>query len=437
MASRELPFPVFDADSHMYETQEALTKFLPDKRKHVIDYWQVRGRTKIVIRGHISYIPNPTFDMVARPGAQEEYFRHGTGGKSYREIMGEPMKAIPAFREPGPRLQVMDELGVDYALMLPSLASLIEERMTDDPDLTHDVIHALNQWMYETWSFNYKERIFATPVITLPIVERALEELEWCLERGARTVLVRPAPVPGYRGSRSPGFEEFDPFWQACIKAEIPVSMHAADCGYAKFMSVWEPGDESLPFQPTAFKMLAMAHRPIEDAMGALICHGALSRNPELRIVSIESGADWVPHLFNGLKGVYKRMPHAFSEDPIEAFKRCIYISPFWEDRFVEIVKTVGSDRVVFGSDWPHPEGLADPLTLVDELTELDQEDVEKIMGGNMMKVMKVNQTGQRLASGEKTHGPREKLQDGRVRGTDKAKVAALEAFVAGCGNPR
>lgn len=391
MPSRELSFPVFDADNHMYETQEALTKFLPDNRRHVIDYVQVRGRTKIVVRGHISeYIPNPTFEKVARPGAQEEYFRHGSGGKSYREIMGEPMRAIPAFREPGPRLEVMDELGVDYALMFPTLASLVEERMKDDPEMTHDVIHALNQWMYETWSFNYEGRIFATPVITLPIVERALEELEWCLERGARTVLVRPAPVPGYKGTRSFGLEEFDPFWQACIKAGIPVSMHASDSGYADFANVWEPGDEFLPFKPTAFRMLVMGHRPIEDALGALICHGALARNPELRILSIENGAEWVPHLFKGLKGVYKKMPNAFSEDPIETFKRCIYISPFWEDRFAEIVKMVGSDRVVFGSDWPHPEGLADPLTFVDELTDLDQDDVEKIMGGNMMELFKI-----------------------------------------------
>jgi predicted TIM-barrel fold metal-dependent hydrolase len=108
--------------------------------------------------------------------------------------------------------------------MIPTLASLVEERMKDDPDMTHDVIHALNQWMYETWSFNYQDRIFSTPIVTLPIVERALEELEWRLERGARTVLVRPAPVPGYRSSRSPGFGEFDPFWQACIKAGIPVT---------------------------------------------------------------------------------------------------------------------------------------------------------------------------------------------------------------------
>ena len=317
MPSRELSFPVFDADNHMYEPQEALTKFLPDKRKRVIDYVQVRGRTKIVVRGHISeYIPNPTFEVVARPGAQEEYFRHGSGGKSYREVLGEPMKAIPAFREPGPRLEVMDELGVDYALMFPTLASLVEERMKDDPEMTHDVIHALNQWMHETWTFNYKERIFATPVITLPIVDRALEELEWCLERGARTVLVRPAPVPGYRGSRSFGLKEFDPFWQACIKAGIPVSMHASDSGYSELLNVWEPGDEFLPFKPTAFRSLAMGHRPIEDAMGALVCHGALSRNPELRILSIENGADWVPHLFKGLKGVYKKMPQRVRRRP-------------------------------------------------------------------------------------------------------------------------
>jgi predicted TIM-barrel fold metal-dependent hydrolase len=391
MPSRELPYPVFDADNHMYETQEALTKFLPDKRKNVIDYVQVRGRTKIVVRGHISdYIPNPTFDVVAQPGAQEEYFRHGSGGKSYREMMGEPMKAIPAFREPGPRLEVMDELGIDYALMFPTLASLVEERLKDDPEMTHDVIHALNQWMHETWSFNYKDRIFATPVVTLPIVDRALEELEWCLDHGARTVLVRPAPVPGFRGTRSFGLPEFDPVWQACIKADIPVSMHASDSGYSDFLNVWEPGDEFLPFKPTAFRMVAMGKRPIEDAMAALVCHGALSRNPELRVLSIENGADWVPYLFKQLKGTYAKMPSGFLEDPIEAFKRCVYISPFWEDRFTEIVQMVGSDRVVFGSDWPHPEGLKDPISFVDELEGLSEDDKATIMGGNMMKLFKV-----------------------------------------------
>ena len=117
MPSRSLDFPVFDADNHMYETKEALTKFLPDRYKGAIDYVDVHGRTKIVVRGTISdYIPNPTFDVVAAPGAQEDYFRHGNPeGKSYRQIMGEPMRAIPAFREPEPRAELMDELGIDRA----------------------------------------------------------------------------------------------------------------------------------------------------------------------------------------------------------------------------------------------------------------------------------------------------------------------------------
>ena len=168
MPSRVLPYPVFDADNHFYEPKEALTQFLPDHRKGVIDYIDVRGRTKIMVRNVVSdYIPNPTFEVVARPGAQEEYFRHGSGGKSFREVMGKPMKAIPAFRDPAARLEVMDGLGLDYTLMFPTLASLVEERLKDDPELILDIVHALNEWMYETWQFNYEDRIFSTPVINL------------------------------------------------------------------------------------------------------------------------------------------------------------------------------------------------------------------------------------------------------------------------------
>ena len=392
MPSRELSFPVFDADNHFYEPREALTKFLPDAYKNVIDYVDVRGRTKIVVRGQISdYIPNPTFDVVARPGAQEDYYRHGNPeGKSYREIMGKPMKAIPAFREPGPRLEVMDELGLDYSLMFPTLASLVEERMKDDPELIHIVIHALNEWMHETWSFNYKDRIFATPVITLPIVDKALEELEWCLERGARTVLVRPAPVPGFRGTRSFGLPEFDPFWKACEDAGIPVAMHASDSGYNDFLNAWEPSKEFTPFKPTPFRMIAMGKRPIEDAMTALVAHGALSRNPDLRVISVENGADWIKGLLKSFAGVYGKMPDSFLEDPVAAFKRGVYVTPFWEENFQEIVQIMGADRCAFGSDWPHPEGMADPITFVDDLKGLPDEDIAKIMGGNLMELMKI-----------------------------------------------
>ena len=235
---------------------------------------------------------------MARPGAQEDYFRHGNPeGKSRREIFGEPMRSIPAFREPAPRLELMDEQGIDRALMFPTLASLVEERMRDDPELTHAAIHALNQWMHETWTFDYEDRIFPTPVITLPIVERAIEELEWVVERGARVVLIRPAPVPGYRGPRSFGLPEFDPFWEKVVEADILVGMHSSDSGYDRFANEWMGNDsEMLPFQPQAFRMLGQ-WRPVEDAVSALICHGALSRFPQLKVAVIENGSSWVEPL--------------------------------------------------------------------------------------------------------------------------------------------
>src|SRR4029079_8299743 len=232
-----LDFPVFDADNHLYETQDAFTRHLPERYKGAIDYVDVHGRTKIVVRGTISeYIPNPTFNVVAKPGAQEEYFRNGNPeGKSYREIIGEPMKAIEAFRRPEPRVEVMDELGVDRTLMFPTLASLLEERMRDDPEMIHAVVHSLNQWIYEEWQFNYEEHTLTTPVISLPIVEKAIEELEWCLERSARCILVRPAPVPGFRGSRSFALPEFDPFWEKVVQHDLMVALHSSDSGYERY----------------------------------------------------------------------------------------------------------------------------------------------------------------------------------------------------------
>ena len=229
---RVLDFPVFDADNHFYETRDSFTRHLPDRYKGAIDYVDLRGRTKIMIRGTVSeYIPNPTFEVVAKPGAQEEYFRNGNpDGKSYREIIGEPMRAIPAFHHPEPRVEVMNELGVDRSLMFPTLASLLEERMRDDPELTHAAIHSLNEWMYEEWTFNYEDRIFATPVITLPIVEKAIEELEWVLERGAKTVLVRPRP---YRVSVAP------------VHSAIPSSIRSG-------RQLWTPTSSSRCTPPTA-----------------------------------------------------------------------------------------------------------------------------------------------------------------------------------------
>lgn len=390
MSSRALPYPLFDADNHLYETEEALTKFLPKQYAGAIEYVQVRGRTKIAILGQISdYIPNPTFEVVARPGAMEEYFRVGNpDGKSRREIFGEPMRSVPAFREPGPRLELLDELGVQRTLMFPTLASLIEERMRHHPELIHAVIHSLNEWLYETWSFNYKDRILTTPVITLPIVEKAIAELDWAVERGARAILVRPAPVPGYGGSRSFAMEEFDPFWKRVVETGVLVAMHSSDSGYSRYANDWEGNSaEMLPFKSNAFRQVN-EWRPIQDAVASWVCHGALFRFPELKIALIENGSSWVAPLLDQLADVYKKMPEQFLGDPVQAVKDSIHVSPFYEENLSDLVDLIGVDRVLFGSDYPHPEGLAQPTSYVDAIQGLSRTDQAKIMGGNLSRLI-------------------------------------------------
>jgi predicted TIM-barrel fold metal-dependent hydrolase len=387
--------PLFDADNHLYETKEALTKFLPDRYKGAIDYVEVRGRTKIMVKGRVSeYIPNPTFDVVARPGAQEEYYRKGNPeGKSRREIMGTPMRSIPAFREPKARLELMDEQRLDRTLLFPTLASLVEERMRDDPRLIHATIHALNQWMLETWTFNYENRIFPTPVISLPIVDKAIEELDWVVANGAKVVLIRPAPVPGFEGPRSFGLPEFDSFWQRVVDHDILVALHASDSGYERYVNDWEGANrEYLPFEAQAFRMMNN-WRPIEDAVSALVCHGALSRFPQLKVAVIENGTDWVPLLLKRFAAMYKKMPHALPEHPVDVFKRNIHVSPFWEEDVPALVELIGEDRMLFGSDFPHPEGLAEPRTYAKELDGLPEQTVRKILGGNLARLMNVENT--------------------------------------------
>ena len=409
--SRRLDFPVFDADNHMYETTDAFTKHLPREYEGLVKYVQVNGRTKIALRNVISeYIPNPTFSKVAPPGAQELEFRlknPSSKTKPGDKAVVAPPKYIespPAFFNPAERLELMNELNIDRAMMWPTLASLLEERLADDPVATHVVVHALNQWMHEHWTFNFEERIFATPVITLPIVDEAIRELEWVLERGAKAILIRPAPVADFGlKRRSMALPEFDPFWERVQKSGVLVGMHSSDDGYQRYLNDWEgASNELLPFakKQSAFHHLMVSeHRSIRDMVASIIGHGLASRFPDIRFMPVENGSSWVRPLMTSMEKLYARSPEVFDEDPIVALKRNIFVHPFFEEDIHGVVDAVGPDNVVFGSDYPHPEGLFDPVTFVDEIDNLSKEDQAKVMGGNLARLMGIDPTKGALAA--------------------------------------
>ena len=70
--------------------------------------------------------------------------------------------------------------------------------------------------------------------------------------------------------------------------------------------------------------------------------------------------------------------PNAFDENPVEVFKRNIYVHPFHEEDPKGLIELLGADRVLFGSDYPHPEGMADPITFVDDLEGLPEDSIRR-----------------------------------------------------------
>ena len=399
--ARKLDFPVFDADNHFYETTDAFTRYLPREYADIIKYVEVKGRTKLAIKNRITdYIPNPTFNVVAPPGADELKYKlenpDSVTKPGDKPLQAPPrsIKSIPAFFEPQARIELMNELGIDRAIMWPTLASVLEERLTDDPVATHVLVHSFNQWMLDHWTLNVDDRIYPVPVVTLPIVDRAIAELDWLVERGARIILVRPAPVPDFNGRRrSFALPEFDRFWKRVEEADVVVGMHASDSGTNRYVNEFEGRDnEFLPFAAkSAFvEFLHAETRMISDVVASVIGHGLATRFPKLRFLPVENGSAWVRPLIERFQKVYERKPELFDEDPIAVFKRNIFVHPFHEEDPMGLIDLVGVDNVCFGSDYPHPEGMYDPVTYVDEIESLSKRDQQKIMGGNLAGIMRV-----------------------------------------------
>ncbi len=401
---RELPFPTFDSDNHLYENQDALTKFLPPEYQGIIRYVDVGGRTKLAIQDRISdYIPNPTFSRVAVPGGAGYDVTKGGGGFGDMAGFGKmvAMPSIEAFFDPEPRLELMKEMGIDRTLLWPTLASALEERMADDPDAVCVAIHALNQWLHEHWTFAYSDAIFSTPMVSLAAgVDQAITELEWVADHGAKIFAIRVAPVPTWKGRKSFALPEFDPFWERAQELDLVVGMHSGDAGYSRYTNEWEGlGDRELVItakskgqqSSPAFLALSSEKDALVDAMASIIGHGLATRFPRLRFMPVEWSTAWIRPFYAKLQRTYEQAAVLFDEDPVEAFTRTVWVHAFHEPEPEGLIELgIPVDHIMFGSDFPHPEGMADPLAYSAVVAGLPLEQQELIMGGSLERAMKV-----------------------------------------------
>jgi predicted TIM-barrel fold metal-dependent hydrolase len=383
---RDLGFRAFDADNHYYEAEDAFTRHM-DRRlaRQGVRWVELDGKKRLLIGGKLDhFIPNPTFDPVARPGSLDAYFRgRNPEGKSMVELFGdlEPIRAT--YRDREARLALLDQQGLEAALLFPTQGVGVEQPLRGRPDVTCATLRAFNRWLDEDWGFHFRERLFAVPMLSLSVPERAVEELEWVLERGARVVHLRPAPVPMTDGSRSPGDPLFDPFWARVDEAGIVVAFHAGDSGYGRYAAEWGERGSMRAFHGFLFGSVTQADRAIYDTLAALIVHGVFQRFPRVRVASIENGSEWVAPLLKKLAKAQGQMPQAFAEPPLDTFRRHVFVAPYYEDDIRALADLIGPQNVLLGSDFPHAEGLAEPLAFVEELADFDAREIQLVMRDN------------------------------------------------------
>jgi predicted TIM-barrel fold metal-dependent hydrolase len=371
----ELTHPVFDADNHYYEALDAFTRHLdPRVGPRTVQWAEIDGRRYHVVGGRVSRaVVNPTFDPIAKAGAMHDYFRGNPEGRNPLEFLREREPIRPEYRDRDARLGVMTEQGLDQVWLFPTLGMLYEELLKEDPEAVTITFTAFNRWLDEDWGFAYRDRIFAAPYLSLCDVEWAVRELEWALDRGARVVCLRPAAVLTETGPRTPADPVFDPFWARVNEAGITVVAHAGDSGYTShgyakdgFSAAFGDGA-----QRPSIKILTM-ERAIYDFLASLVFDQLFQRFPGVRIASVENGSEFLADLFRKLRSWHRKIPGFFPEDPVESFRRNVWINPFWEDDVYEIAALMGDDRVIFGSDWPHIEGMPEPLDYTRELKDFD-----------------------------------------------------------------
>ena len=384
----DLPFLLFDADNHYYEAEDAFTRHIdPRMKRRCMNWAELNGRKELLVAGAVNrFIPNATFDPVARPGCLDEYYRGiNPEGLSIRDAFGELEPIQPEYRDRELRLKKMDEQRVEKAIYFPTLGVGMEEALKDDAEAVHTAFEAFNRWLLEDWGFAYQERIYAAPYLSLMDLDRAIRELEWVIAKDARFIVMRPSFVYNKGGSRSPADPEFDPFWKIVNDRGITVVYHGGDAGYGKYMADWGEGGSVQSFGSSPMRSIAMSYKAPFDLMAALISHRLFERFPNLRIASIEMGAFWVAWLFQAMQRSYNQDPSYFAENPLDTFRRHIWIAPFHEDSVLDLKEMLGAENMLLGSDWPHAEGLAVPTQFASQLGGFSDAEVKMVMRDNAL----------------------------------------------------
>ena len=381
---------VFDADTHWCEHPDMFTsRASADVLDRVPRVEEVDGQKMWVMDGNVVMGQFSAGGVINRKGEKvdADTALHTWGVDDITEAAYNPVE----------RLKVMDSLGIDAALVFPSTLGLGGQGfgLGKDDSFAKYVISMYNDIQAEIQDQS-KNRLLPLPLMPAWSVEACVAEVKRVAAMGARGINMTSDPDD--LGGPDLVSTEWDPFWEACVDAQLPVHFHigASVTGmtfYGKYPWASHPTPTKLAIGGT---LLFIGNARV---VTNLILSRVFDRHPDLQTVSVESGCGWIPFILETLDyEMAENSPEElakFKKMPSEYFKTNMYAT-FWFERnwgqLDSLVNTIGADRILFETDFPHPTCLyPDPLGQIgDVLAGLPGDAGEKILGANSKKLYRL-----------------------------------------------
>jgi predicted TIM-barrel fold metal-dependent hydrolase len=285
----------------------------------------------------------------------------------------------PGATDPVARLADMDSQGVWSELLFPSRGLWIY--LAEDPELTIWLARIYNDWVLDTY-MNTSARFVGTAVIPLHDLDLASEEVHRVAGLGYQAVCLPCTPPPERRYNS----EEYEPFWSLLEEAGLRACFHVGTGEDPKYES--GAGGAIISYVDT--------YTPAQRALCYLVAAGVLERHPILQVAFIECGASWLVALMERMNESYLNQPMfirpKLRELPGEYVRRQVHVS-FQHDRAaLRSLDLTGLEAVMFGTDYPHPEGTwpDTQATLAEVFQGVPDDVAAAVAGGNFARLFRV-----------------------------------------------
>ncbi len=259
----------------------------------------------------------------------------------------------PASYDASARLVEMKRWGVEHTLVFPTICIL--PFPTDDQPLANAYCRAYNRWIAD-FAADCENRVWPVAIINWHDVDAAAQELESCINRGFKALFVPPETV----ASKRPGESHFDRIWAICQDADLPACLHVV----VRFSGAALPFADWHATSPgPIFGFGLGATGQMIPALTSMVTDGLFERFPRLNVVSVEAGAGYAPYLMDRLDAKYEVFQGMvpLKQRPSEYIRSNCYFVAEPNERTVDVaLELVGQDRIMWGSDYPHIDGLAD-----------------------------------------------------------------------------